>query len=333
MPPRRNDRELVEQMINHLSGTKLVTTEGELASALNINSETANKWLELFLLIKKNCPDFRYKKLGRYRIIDMVGLGNLVEEISQAKLKPVPNIRSRITRFEALNAIEHDLILIARILIKRLKLREMKKWNSLTKASHKAFSQIINENVNRLVSPEGNDDDFQIFKSSLQTSVEALFKSLKNLETFDVIKPKLKLGKIRRDFIQKIVFITQLFEESELKNGKKADYGELEVKKPHKSLRSSVMSELKVSLDNLSSVLKKPKRDNRDRMQKSPKFIPVLRCISCNFERQFPTHCSRSMEYEDNKLICEKCNKRMSIPSCPECNQTLSVNVKEVENT
>ncbi|MHA1453058.1 MAG: hypothetical protein ACTSRD_09375, partial [Promethearchaeota archaeon] len=181
-------------------------------------------------------------------------------------------------------------------------------------------------------SPEGNDDDFQIFKSSLQTSVEALFKSLKNLETFDVIKPKLKLGKIRRDFIQKIVFITQLFEESELKNGRKADYGELEVKKPQKSLRGSVMSELKVSLDNISSVLKKPKWDNRDRMQKLPKSIPVLRCASCNFEREFPTHCSRSMEYEGSKFSCEKCNEKVSITACTECNQTLSIDVKEVEN-
>ncbi len=73
MVPRRSDRELVEQMLNFLSGVKLVATEGELAAALNINSETANKWLELFLLIKENCPDLR-----NTRVVDMIEEFNLL---------------------------------------------------------------------------------------------------------------------------------------------------------------------------------------------------------------------------------------------------------------
>ncbi len=332
MVPRRSDRELVEQMLNFLSGVKLVATEGELAAALNINSETANKWLELFLLIKENCPDFHYTKLGRYRIIDMVGLGSLAQEISQVKLKHVAGTRTRRTRFQTLNAIDHDLRMIARILIKRLKLSERTKWNSLIEASNKAFTQIINVNINMLAGPEGKDNEFRAFKSSLKASVGAFVKSIKDLETGDVIKPKLELKKIERDFIQKIVFITQKFEESELKAGKRPDYGKREKIIAHNTLRGRVMSELKVSLDNLPSVLEKPKWDNRDRSQKILKIIPVLRCVSCNFERQFPTHCSRSMEYEDGNLICRKCNEKISIPACPECNQALSIEVKELEN-
>jgi len=75
MAPRRSDRELIEQMIDYINGIKTVATEGELAKALNINSETANKWLEIFLEVKRNCTDFQYKKLGRYRLIDKVDLG------------------------------------------------------------------------------------------------------------------------------------------------------------------------------------------------------------------------------------------------------------------
>ena len=44
---------------------------------------------EIFLLIKELCPEFQYKKLGRYRIIDMVGIGDLAQEVSEVKLKPV----------------------------------------------------------------------------------------------------------------------------------------------------------------------------------------------------------------------------------------------------
>ena len=104
MVPRRSDRELIEQMLDYLNGIKSTATEGELAAALEINSETANKWLELFLLIKEKCPDFQYRKYGRYRIIDMVGLGSLIQEISQAKLTHVVDTRAQ-TRFNTLNAI------------------------------------------------------------------------------------------------------------------------------------------------------------------------------------------------------------------------------------
>ena len=157
-------------------------------------------------------------------------------------------------------------------------------------------------------------------------------KSIKDLEISDAIKPKLELMNLERDFIQKIVFITQKFEESELKAGKKPDYRKMKMKKSHKTSRGIVMSELKVSLDNLSSVLKKPKWNNWDRKQKMPKLIPVLSCVSCNFEQQFPAHCSRTMEFNDGNLICRKCEEKMSIPTCIECGQALSIEILELKS-
>ncbi|MHA1521280.1 MAG: hypothetical protein ACTSRK_13935 [Promethearchaeota archaeon] len=330
MAPRRSDKELIEQMLEFLNGIKLVTTEGKLAAALNINSETANKWLEIFLLIKKNCPDFQYKKTGRYRIIDMVGLGNLALGISKAKLKHVAGMRVRTTRFKALNTIVHDVKMIARIFIKQLKLSERTKWNSLIEASEKALAQVINLDLIMLAGPEGKDTDFQSFKSSLKTSIEVFVKSIKDLEAGDAIKPK--LNDLERDFIQKIVFNTQKFEESEVKAGKRPNIRMNEMRKPPKTLRGMVMNELKVNLDNKSSLLKKPKWDNLDRMQKIPKSIPILRCDSCNFERHFPIHCSKSMEYEDGTLICRKCDEKMPIPKCTECNQALGIGILELES-
>ena len=124
MVPRRSDRELVEEMLSYLNEIKVISTEGELATVLNINSETANKWLELFLLIKKNCPDFNYKKLGRFRIIDMVDLGGLAQEISQVELTKVTGTRYRKTRYEVLNVLYQDIKKIARTLIYKLRFDE-----------------------------------------------------------------------------------------------------------------------------------------------------------------------------------------------------------------
>ncbi|MGC9779555.1 MAG: hypothetical protein HZR80_09970 [Candidatus Heimdallarchaeota archaeon] len=331
MAPRRNDRELIEHMLNYLNEIKLVATEGELASELKINSETANKWLELFLLIKNNCPDFQYKKFGRYRIIDMVGLGGLAQEISQVKLKHSVGTRYRVTRAVTMHSIQNELRRITAMLIGRLKFTELTDWDALIDDSNKVFSEIIDVNVNQLAGPQGNDDEFQIYKSSLKTCLEVFIQSLIDLTTGKTLKPVLALPVLERNFKQKVMFITHKFEETMLKAGKKPDYLTMDEKRYPKPSTSDLMAEMKVVFDDMPNVLQKPNRNDLSTISKKPEFIPFLRCFSCNFERQFPVHCTLSMDYEDGHLICEKCKEIIPIPTCSECNQTLGIGIKELE--
>ncbi|NHK31165.1 MAG: hypothetical protein FK730_07420 [Asgard group archaeon] len=326
MVPRRSDRELVEQMLNYMTYIKSIATEGELATALNINSETANKWLELFLLIKQNCPDFQYKKLGRYRIIDMVGIGGLAQEMSQVKLTPIVGSRYRVTRSEALNAIHSDIRRIAKMLIWQLRQNDPDIWYVFIEDSSAAFVEVIDVNLNQLTGSDKTKKDFQAFKSSLQANIDLLFNSIKEIQADEAPKKKLKLITLERSFIQKLVYITMEFEESVLKTGKKPDY--LTTKEPVISSRSNMLAEMKVTLDNLPKVLKKPEEKELVRRQKKSEIIPYLKCFSCTFEQQFPIHCSKRMDYEDGHLICEICKEKIPLPKCSNCKKPLTIGVK-----
>lgn len=334
MVSRRSDRELVEQMLNYLNEIIGVAKEGDLTRALNINSETANKWLELFMLIKEKCPDFNYKKLGRYRIIDMVDLGGLAQEISQAKLKKVTGTRYRVTRYEVLNAIYQDLKMIAKKLIYQLRFGEDKNWSKLIVDSQKAFNEILNDNVNLLAGSEGKDTEFQAFRSSLTASIEVFIKSIKNVEKAKYTSPasRLKLIKTERDFELKIIHIFQTYEEFEMKSGRKPDYLVLDKEKLPKSTKSSLLAELKVNLDKLPDVLQKPDREILEKRLKKHTLAPVLKCFTCQTEQPFPIHCTQRMDYEDGQLVCEICKKRIQIPACSECSKTLGIGVNEIDS-
>ncbi|MBK5114793.1 MAG: hypothetical protein KGD59_15015 [Candidatus Heimdallarchaeota archaeon] len=330
MVPRRSDRELIEHMLTYLNDIKTVATEGELAAALKINSETANKWIEIFQLIKKNCPEFQYKKIGRYRLIDKVGLGGLAQEISEVELKHVAVTRYRVTRFNVLNAIHSDIRKLTKMLIWGPRSNDMSDWNTTVKSSNKVLLKIIKHNLNQLAGPEGKDDAYQAFKSSLQTSLDDLMKSIKDLMTGDVSKPILKLITLERNFILKLVFITREFEEAELKAGKKPDLHVVDEKEIPKGSRKNMLAEMKVTLDNLPDTLKKPDKSEIARIGKRAKFDPFLRCFTCNFEQEFPIHCTQHMDYEDGQLVCEICKERLPIPKCTKCKQKLGIDVKEL---
>jgi hypothetical protein len=318
-------------MLSYLNEIKVVSTEGELVNALKINSETANKWLELFLLIKKNCPDFNYKKLGRFRIIDMVDLGGLAQEISQVELKKVTGTRYRKTRYEVLNRIYQEIKKIARALIHKLRFDEQVKWSKLIIDSHKAFNDILDENINQLAGSKKIEEDFQLFKSSLTSSINIFIQSIKNVEKDKAPAPKLKLVKIERDFDQKILHIFQEYEKAELKAGRKPDYLVLDKEKLPKSTRSSLRSELKVKLDNLPNVLEKIDKSKLTRQHETHELVPFLKCFSCNIEQKFPIHCTQRMDYTDGNLVCEICKERISIPICSKCNQIFGITVKELK--
>ncbi|MFX1252819.1 MAG: hypothetical protein ACFFCZ_14530 [Promethearchaeota archaeon] len=66
---RRNDLKLVKEIIRYLKRVDGTATQGELCATVGINSKTAEKWLTIFQLIKKECPVFGYGKVGRYRVI------------------------------------------------------------------------------------------------------------------------------------------------------------------------------------------------------------------------------------------------------------------------
>ncbi|MHA1122703.1 MAG: hypothetical protein ACTSPC_07820, partial [Candidatus Heimdallarchaeota archaeon] len=199
------------------------------------------------------------------------------------------------------------------------------------KDSNKVFAEIINENVDQLAGLEGKDDDFRVFKSSLKTSVDVFIKSVKDLETNNANKPVLKLPKLERDFIQKIRFITQKFEGSELKARKKPDLIKLDEKESYTPVRTSLMSELKTNIDDRSKVLKKLDKKDLVRRHEKSEMIPFLKCFSCTFEQQFPIHCKLRMDYEDGQLICEKCKEKIPIPKCSSCNQPLGIGVKKMK--
>jgi hypothetical protein len=309
-----------------MTNIKSIATEGELASALNINSETANKWLELFLLIKQNCPDFQYKKLGRYRIIDMVGIGGLAQEMSQVKLTPFVGSRYRVTRSEALNAIHSDIRRIAKMLIWQLRQNDLSIWYAFIEDSSAAFDEVIDVNLNQLTGSDKLKKDFQAFKSSLQTNIDLLFDSIKAIQADEAPKKKLKLITLERNFIKKLVYITTEFEKSVLKTGKKPDY--LTKEEPMISSRSNMLAEMKVTLDNLPKVLKKPEEKELVRRQKKSEIIPYLKCFSCTFEQQFPIHCTQRMDYEDGYLICEICREKIPLPKCSNCKKPLDIGVK-----
>ncbi|NHJ47346.1 MAG: hypothetical protein FK733_06105 [Asgard group archaeon] len=328
MVPRRSDRELVEHMLNYMTNIKSIATEGELATALNINSETANKWLELFLLIKQNCPDFQYKKLGRYRIIDMVGIGGLAQEMSQVKLTPIVGSRYRVTRSEALNAIHSDIRRIAKMLIWQLRQNDLDIWYVFIEDSRAAFAEVIDVNLNQLTGSDKQKKDFQAFKSSLQANIDLLYDSIETIQTDEAPKKKLKLITLERNFIKKLVYITTEFEESVLKTGKKPDY--LTTEEPMISSRSNMLAEMKVTLDNLPKTLQKPDMKDVERIRKRSKVIPYLKCFSCNIEQQFPIHCTQSMDYEDGNLICEICKEKAPIPTCSKCNRQFGIGVKKM---
>jgi hypothetical protein len=333
MTPRRSDRELVEHLLEYLNSIKTISTEGELAAALSINSETANKWLELLILIKRNCPDFQYKKVGRYRIIDMVGLEGLAQEISQVDLKKFKaerysttrlQTRYRATRFGTLNNIHHDLRMITKMLIRRLQENNLSNWTTIVNDAVNVFEEVINVNLYLLASPEGKNEGFIEFKSSLQNSIEVFIKSIIDLEPNITVKPKLKLITLERDFTQKLSFIVQKFEESELKLGKKPDLFMKNHEVDPKAFRTSMLGEMKVKLDNLPNALQKP-----DLEKKKSKVEPFLKCFSCNLEQPFPIHCNQHMDYEDGVLICEICREKMTIPVCSKCNQILGIGIKK----
>ncbi|NPD90700.1 MAG: hypothetical protein HGN29_18470 [Asgard group archaeon] len=137
---------------------------------------------------------------------------------------------------------------------------------------------------------------------------------------------------LERNFIQKLVFITHKFEESELKAGKKPDLLVLDEKELQKASRHSLMAEMKVTLDNLPTKLQKPDKKDIARIGKGSKFMPFLKCFTCNFEQQFPIHCTQRMDYEDGHLICEICKEKIPIPTCSKCNKMLGIGVKKLEH-
>ena len=78
---RRSDLELVEEIINYLKTKKGIVTQGQLCSSVNINSETADKWLKILYLIKNDCPKFQFGKAGKYGLISIVDFDDLQAEL------------------------------------------------------------------------------------------------------------------------------------------------------------------------------------------------------------------------------------------------------------
>ncbi|MFW9930179.1 MAG: hypothetical protein ACFFD1_12365 [Candidatus Thorarchaeota archaeon] len=71
--PRRNDAKLVTEMVDYLKNLRVESlSQGDLCSSMNINSETASKWLNIILFLKENVPNFTIEKFGRYTIIRFV---------------------------------------------------------------------------------------------------------------------------------------------------------------------------------------------------------------------------------------------------------------------
>ncbi|MFX0117591.1 MAG: hypothetical protein ACFFB3_23805 [Candidatus Hodarchaeota archaeon] len=87
---RRKDLELVEEIIGYLKKKKGVVTQGQLSSAVGINSETAEKWLNILHFVLNECPRFKFGKAGRYGIL------SIVEEDDISRIRTFDEIHQRI---------------------------------------------------------------------------------------------------------------------------------------------------------------------------------------------------------------------------------------------
>ncbi|OLS20249.1 MAG: hypothetical protein HeimC3_41340 [Candidatus Heimdallarchaeota archaeon LC_3] len=68
--PRRTDSELITDIVDYLRKISAESiSQGALCSDLKINSETANKWLNIILYVKENTPDLKLEKLGKFTLI------------------------------------------------------------------------------------------------------------------------------------------------------------------------------------------------------------------------------------------------------------------------
>ncbi len=68
---RRNDHDLVEAIVSYLKTKKGVVTQGQLCSAVGINSNTAEKWLAILHFVLTECPKFTFGKAGRYGVVSI----------------------------------------------------------------------------------------------------------------------------------------------------------------------------------------------------------------------------------------------------------------------
>ncbi len=68
---RHTDIELVQDMLKYLKGRKGIVTQGQLCTKLGINSETAEKWLQILHLVKNECPAFEFGKTGKNGIVSV----------------------------------------------------------------------------------------------------------------------------------------------------------------------------------------------------------------------------------------------------------------------
>lgn len=323
---RRSDKDLIEEMLKYLNGIKSTVTEGEFAKELNVNSETARKWLEIFLLIKKKCPDFEYRNYGRYRIIDTFHYGSLRKDIAQAELNSQPKLH-QVVPFEKFDEIELDLKMIASKIIKKLKFSDISDWKKLIDSGKTKFSNFLKTKVVQLSISDDKDEKYKYFSNQLKLVFGSMLDSVEILINGDSMKPKLELNDIKRDFIQKIAFIMAEYVEYIINSGRLKEFPNLDKRPTRPNLRKSVMSELKISFDQGQNYLKKldfPKRTIQNR-------VPLLSCDSCSFDLEFPTHCSEYMEIDGDNLKCIKCQAKISIPRCENCEQKLIFEIKAIE--
>lgn len=68
---RRTDQDLVKELIEYLKEATGTVSRGKLCKALGINPDTAEKWLEIGILFRKECPAFEYNKADHLGIISL----------------------------------------------------------------------------------------------------------------------------------------------------------------------------------------------------------------------------------------------------------------------
>jgi hypothetical protein len=95
---RRKDLELVEEIVRYLKKKKGVVTQGQLSSAVGINSDTAEKWLNILYFVLNECPRFTFGKAGRYGIV------SIVEEDDMTRIRTFDEMRQRIGKPSSLKS-------------------------------------------------------------------------------------------------------------------------------------------------------------------------------------------------------------------------------------